>query len=794
MRNILFAIAAVLLINVMHAQSVSVENAKIAARNFLSAAEPSQTINQLSLYQTINDNHGINVMYIFNIDDYGFVIFGADESYDPLIGYSFSGVYDSSSAAPTLKSWLKSFTEDVEAIRNTATKRGDITKYHKDCQKKWDDLLSGNTSKLASKSSKGVNSLVQTKWDQGGGYNNYCPVYSYGPNGHSHTGCVATAMAQIIRYHRYPTTGFSRFSYNHSYHGRQYAAFDSVTFDYLRMPTQVSTNSLAVSQHNVSLLCYYCGVSVKMNYLNPNHTTGSGAYSYDVPHGFQYFGYANAYYMAKPNDADLWDSLLRNELDHARPVYYSGSNSDGGHAFVVDGYRNNGTYSFNFGWSGGGDGYYTISNAGGFTATQGAVLNIIPSGLTAHGDTIYIDADGDGGGSSWQDASPNLHDAINIARICCKKNGKKTIWVKNGTYYGNESAPYSFQMASRINIYGGFNGTESSLDERTGEGKSVMSGAGKRIAFFSHDSISNAAIYDMTFSDGYADDGAGVFIHPGVRVERCTIENNTATSGAALLAINNTVYNSIIHNNHCGGVHLLNSGSLRNSLVAHNAGFGINLEASSINGCNVVCNEGVGVLNMNNEGIRNSVIWRNDSQLGANDLSNIYFSAIEGIGERDTNSNFGLDHENRPENGVGPMFMNPDLTLGISENLGDWHISSRSPLVDAGDTNRSGAYIYELGGDSRFRNGRADIGCYEWIPGNAVQEVSSTNATLYPNPATNSVTVNGLNGVAVIFDIMGRQVKSIALNGDSATIDISNLPNGLYIIRSGNTSIKFMKR
>lgn len=790
MKNILFVLTATLFLSVAQAQNVGIDDAKSAAQNFLAAAEPSHTFNHLSLYQTIKDNNGIDVMYVFNIDDYGFIIMGADRMYDPLVGYSFNGIYDSTIAAPNLKSWLNGFAQDVEAVRNSVTKNNAFISFHKECQRKWDDLLTGNTDQLASKSSKGVPTLIETKWDQGGGYNNYCPAYSQGPHGHSHTGCVATAMAQIIRYHKYPTTGFSRYSYTHQYFGRQYAAYDSVTFDYQKMPVSVNSGSPQSQQHNVSLLCYYCGVGVKMNYLNPYYTSGSGAHSQDVPDAFKFFGYANAYYMMKPTESSLWDSLLRNELDNARPVYYSGSDSEGGHAFIVDGYRDNGTYSFNFGWSGYGDGYFTISFAGGFSSTQAAVLNIIPSGLTALGDTIYIAADGEGGGSSWEDANPNLHDAIPMAKLC----NKKTIWVKGGTYYGNLSSDYAFVMESKIKIYGGFKGTESSLDERDSTIKSILNGGGKRGVLYASHLVTNAAIYDMTLSGGYAKDGAGANINSSFRMERCTIENNTATEGAALLANNNIVYNCHIINNHGIGVSLTNNSSLRNSLIAHNDGDGLYLENSNISGCDIVCNNGTGIINDNADRIRNSVVWNNKTQLSSNNLSNVFFCAIEGLEQPDSNSNFGIEHENRPSSGNGPMFMNPVLTMGISDELGDWHISSRSPLVDAGDTNRSGVYKYDLDGANRFRNGRVDIGCHEYVPGNDITCVETTNISIYPNPATSTITVTGIDGTVVIYDIMGKKIKTTHTSDGSATIDVSSLPNGIYVIHAGTTSTKFVKQ
>lgn len=790
MRKIIFAFAAISFFGIIQAQNVTVSEAELAAVRFLKASEPSRNMTELSLYKTFADNDGNNVFYLFNIGNSGFIAFGADRMFDPLIGYSFSGAYDSTSAAPGLKAWLNSFVQDVSAVRKSATKSNETIKYHNKCKKQWDDLLSGNTDELKTKSSKGVENLLVTKWDQGGGYNNYCPSYSYGPNGHSYTGCVATAMAQIIRYHEYPTTGFSRSSYVHYYHGYQYAAYDSVVFDFSKMPQQVSRTSSQVFQHNVSLLCYYCGVSVKMNYLNPTHTTGSGAHSEDVPEGLKYFGYTNAFYMNKTSNIDYWDSLIRNDLDNSRPIYYSGADNDGGHAFVLEGYRENGTYQFNFGWSGSGDGFFTISHVGGFSTGQAAVFNIVPSYFAPLGDTIFIAAEGEGGGTSWEDASPNLQDAIRLAKLC----NKNTIWVKNGIYTGNNSSPYSFEMESGVTIYGGFSGTETSLDQRSGTGESVMSGNGKRIAFYSPASTSNAAVYDMTFADGYADNGAGATLMSGVRLERCTIRNNTATNGAALYSFNNTIYNCFIHNNNGGGANLTSNSSLRNSLVAHNDGYGIKIEKSTINGCDIVCNSDTGLINDNWKAVRSSVIWNNGVQLSNDSLNNIFFCAIEGIGEKDSNSNFGLSHENRPADGIGPYFMNPNLTIGHSDTLGDWHISSLSPLVNAGDTVRSGAYIRDLDNDNRFRNGRMDIGCYEWIPGNAIQNASSTTARIYPNPATTSITIEGISGQGEIYDIMGRCVKTVDINQETTIININNLTKGLYLIRINGKTTKFIKQ
>ena len=777
-------------LGVAQAQRVSVNDAKKAANAYLAAAEPSHNVNGMTLYQTFADETGNVVIYLFNIGDSGFIAFGANREYDPLIGYSFYGAYDSTLAAPALKAWMENYVKDVYAESHSEAKSADMERYHNDCQKQWKQLLSGNTTELAAKSAKGVHDLLVTKWDQGGGYNNYCPTYSGGSHGHSYTGCVATAMAQIIRYHRYPRTGFSRYGYTHSYHGYQYAAFDSVVYDYTKMPSSVNIYSLQSVQHHVSQLCYHCGVSVKMNYQNPGHTSGSGAHSEDVPKGFRYFGYENTFYLSKMGSNAIWDSLIRNDLDRNLPIYYSGSDNEGGHAFVLEGYRENGTYQFNFGWSGAGDGFFTISNVGGFSQTQAAVFNIIPSGFGPLNDTIYIASDGEGGGSSWDDANPNLHDAIKLAKLC----NKSTIWVKNGVYPGNTSSNYSFEMESKVNIYGGFEGTESSLEERRGATQSVMSGGGNRIAFYAPTSVSKAAIYDIVFADGVAENGSGAIINNGTRVEHCIFQNNTSTNGAALLANNSIIYNCIINNNYGGGAMLNDESSLRNSLIAHNTEYGVTISESSIDGCDIVCNSGTGIINDGVERIRNCVIWHNENQISGDTNSNMKFCAIENWGEKDSNSNFGIESENRPVDNKGPMFMSPDLTIGHSETLGDWHISSRSPLVDAGDTNRAGSYIHDLDDGSRFRNGRVDIGCYEWVPGNQVADVVKSTINIYPNPATTSITIEGVDGQADIYDVMGRHMLTVVCHGESSSVDVSSLPHGLYLLRTANKTAKFMVR
>ncbi len=791
MKQILLPLLLICTAVAASAQPVGYGTARNAAQRFLAIYEPELAKAEVQSHPVAfyNDSTCATAIYIFNIGDRGFILAGADRSFAPVVGYSANGTFDKQRLPDNLKVWLQNYVEDICAVKSSATKSQEISRQQEAFRAEWDALEWGSST---AKGAKAVNALVETRWDQGAGYNNYCPPYN---GGHSVTGCVATAMAQIIRYHRYPTTGFYHNSYNHSTYGRLSAQFDSTVYDYSQMPVSVNGYSNSAQQNAVSLLCYHCGIAVKMNYQNPSHTSGSGAHSEDVPEGLKFFGYVNSFYLSKNGiPSATWDSLLRHDLDASLPVYYSGSNSEGGHAFVCDGYRNNGTYHFNFGWGGYGDGYYSLTSVNGYSSAQGAVFNIYPCNMGPMHDTLFIAADGQGDGSSWSSAYPDLNSAMKLCSLYKKGN----IWVKNGVYYGDTTAEASFTATVKTTVYGGFAGTESRLEDRNlNAGSTILSGEGKRRVFLSAAPNNDCKIYDVTFADGKAETGAGVYIqNSSQRLERCIIENNTSTAddGAAVYSNSGSLFCCIIRNNHSAAIDI-NGGMVKNSLIVHNDGYGIRSQGTAIDGCDIVCNSGCGAINQNRTTIRNSVIWHNGSSLTDSNINGIRFCAIEGFGDTDSNSNFGISRINRPAEGKGPFFIAPDTTMGPAEEMGDWHLSSFSPLVDAGDSNRVGAYITELSGDSRFRNGRADIGCYEKDPFVGI-ETTTENALphIYPNPATTTLCVDGNTGTLLIIDAMGRRVLTVDGNTDRTVIDISSLPRGVYFIRTGNATSKFIKK
>ena len=775
------------------AQTVSIEKARSVAQQYIAIYEPElanaeiQNLPQLIYY----DNYNSPVIYAFNIGNHGFILAGANRSFAPVVGYSLNGVFDSSRLPDNLKVWLDNYVEDVNAVKASATKSSEITRQQTAFQTEWKALENGDATFYTAKGGKAVDALVETRWDQGTGYNNYCPIYN---GSHAVTGCVATAMAQIIRYHRYPSTGFYHRNYVHSAYGALSAHFDSTVYDYSQMPISVHYYSNAAQQHAVSQLCYHCGIAVRMNYQNPSHTSGSGAHSEDVPEALQFFGYFNSYYLGKSvQNSTYWDSLLRHDLDLGRPVYYSGSNSEGGHAFVCDGYRNNGTYHFNFGWSGYGDGFYSLTSVNGYSSGQGAVFNIIPSNLGPMNEVYYISSDGEGDGSGWNSAHPSINNAMTIMGMY--KRGE--IWVKNGTYCGDTNSDYAFTIPNGITIYGGFNGTEISIEERNLQNSAtILSGDGKRAVLLSPNLTTSSRIYDITLANGLAETGAAAYIYNTLRLERCRITNNTVTdteNGAAIYSREGSIYCCIFNNNHGGSLYN-NLGLVKNCLFVHNDGFGIKADGGSIDGSDIVCNRGTGIIN-NNVKIRNSIIWRNDSSLSNNNISQISFSAIEGFGEKDSNSNFGISHINRPDNCTGPFFVNPDTTVGPTNNLGDWRLSSLSPLVNAGDTIRTGSYVIDLAGGNRFRSGRTDIGCYEQDPYVGIETpVETASLHIYPNPASTTLCIESTPGTVQIFDAMGRCVLNAETSEERTIVNVGNLQRGVYLIRINNITSKFIKK
>ena len=220
--------------------------------------------------------------------------------------------------------------------------------------------------------------MIDSRWRQYIGYNNMCPEDTSLANlgGHPTTGCVATAMAQIMRYWHFPQHGMGSMSYTHEgeyecwRYGVQSADFANTQYDWDNMPQVLTDSSTEEQIAAVATLCYQCGVSVRMMY-NTDCSGSSGAYSAHASTAFTNTFHYKPNYCLNRNSYSLnqWQTILKNEMDNGRPVLYGGQSIEdtargiggGGHAFIADGYDTNGYFHINWGWGGWYDGYFAIS-------------------------------------------------------------------------------------------------------------------------------------------------------------------------------------------------------------------------------------------------------------------------------------------------------------------------------------------------------------------------------------------------------------------------------------------------
>ena len=299
------------------------------------------------------DRSSFSNFYVFG-NESCFVIVSTDNCVTPIIGYSTENGFGQAAMPDNIFYWLKAYDEEISTTISRHTEASDAIR------SEWDSLLNGNG--LEPKTRTSVSPLLHTTWDQTTPYNSLCPNNSSGGSGgHAYTGCVATAMAQLMKYWEHPVKGTSSHSYSCPSYGQQSANFASTTYDWDHMKNSYSGSNTTTEVTAVATLMYHCGISVEMVY--GVGTAGSAASSTNAPNALKtYFNYANSTEVRmKSNYSDSqWINMLKTELDNARPVYYFGQSNSAGHAFVCDGYDNSNLFHFNWGWSGSNNGYYAI--------------------------------------------------------------------------------------------------------------------------------------------------------------------------------------------------------------------------------------------------------------------------------------------------------------------------------------------------------------------------------------------------------------------------------------------------
>lgn len=307
--------------------------------------------------------------YVFNIQDGGFVIAAADDQVPAVLGYTDNGSFDADDIPDNMRGYLEGMAAEIQAIRQ--------------------GLGTGVTSNSSDR--QAIAPMVTTKWRQGAPFYYQCPTIG---SSYCATGCVATAMAQVMKYHEWPKEKCEQIpSYIGSDAVGTLAALPGVVFDWSNMKDTYSYSiaSTDVSAQAVAQLMRYCGQSVEMKY----NTGSSSANTYSMVGALKnYFNYDVGVHKEprKNYNIDEWNNLIYRELTEKRPVVFSGKSSGGGHAFICDGYDADDYFHINWGWGGGSDAYFLLSvlnpydNSGtgasstrdGYSAQNYAIVGIQP--------------------------------------------------------------------------------------------------------------------------------------------------------------------------------------------------------------------------------------------------------------------------------------------------------------------------------------------------------------------------------------------------------------------------------
>ena len=417
MKKFWLGLTALMVSVTLFAERVSLDDAALVANHFMNAASANNAKKAAPAKKMVRKASAPeDLFYLYeNENGEGWVIVSANDAMRPILAYSETGHFRTDNMPSNIENWLgkyNTFTRQIET---------DGVEASEEAQNQWKALRKGARTATAAVV---VGPLIQTTWDQDAPYWNLCPGSG---NSKAYTGCVATAMAQVMKYWEWPVQGTGSRSYQpldpnsetgaiSQRYGQQTANFGATTYDWAHMKNSYSGSYNETEATAVATLMYHCGVATDMMYGNSSDggsgtmTVNYGDWDWEDSEGdcaqnalYRFFGYKqptgylrNGYsyygttYYEAWSDAD-WTAMIKAELDLHRPIMYGGGNaqSGGGHSFICDGYRSDDYFHFNWGWSGSNDGYFLLSNlvpgsggAGGggynFTPDQDVIIGIVP--------------------------------------------------------------------------------------------------------------------------------------------------------------------------------------------------------------------------------------------------------------------------------------------------------------------------------------------------------------------------------------------------------------------------------
>ena len=369
MKQLLLIISMLLLTIDVSAGDVSREQAREIASQFLKEKSIERMLSPVDAQKPLRrSSGGADCFHVFNVgQNQGFVIVSGDDRTPEILGYSLSGSFDIDNLPPAMEALLNHYSEEIRQIQEGRAVAAVRRAPH-----------------------SSVAQMMTVKWGQDDPYNRKT-MTGYYTNGNSFqcvTGCVATAMAQVL-YHQHfvnktqaEIPGYQNAIYYMEGTGYMNAVPAGSVLDWGHMVDSYNGSETEAQKDAVASLMMYCGVAVHMTY-SYNASSASVA---DIPEAFKkYFGYSRGtrYVTRSSYAADDWDNLIYNEIASGRPVIFGGTDQNGGgHAFILHGYDGNGRYAVNWGWGGYEDNYFMLDDltppsqatSGGYNYDQDAVI------------------------------------------------------------------------------------------------------------------------------------------------------------------------------------------------------------------------------------------------------------------------------------------------------------------------------------------------------------------------------------------------------------------------------------
>lgn len=419
-------IAMTLCLSQTWAERISQDDAALVANNFMNVASLNSAVKKAvpakRMVLKTPAQQEENLYYVYeNADGEGWVIVAANDVVMPILAYSETGHFRMDNMPSNIRKWMGKYNNFIKKLEADGVQAGEET------AAEWTALKKGARKAVAAVV---VGPLIKTTWDQDAPYDLLCPGTGTWGQGSTKaaTGCVATAMAQVMKYWEWPVKGTGSHSYkplnpntgkSQTKYGTQTVNFGETTYDWANMKNSYSGSYTSAEGNAVATLMYHCGVATEMMY-GDYEWGGSGTYT--VNYGddtwgttvsndggcaqnalWYYFGYkkstitgymrdgyteSGTTYYKKWSDDD-WTAMIKEELDKQHPIMYAGASDEGGHSFICDGYDSNNKFHFNWGWSGDCDGYFQLSNlnpggsgigGGGynFSEDQDVIIGIVP--------------------------------------------------------------------------------------------------------------------------------------------------------------------------------------------------------------------------------------------------------------------------------------------------------------------------------------------------------------------------------------------------------------------------------